>query len=268
MEKHITKINLGTKYNSNLKTEIIPLNILTFQLILPFINEDSNYIFPDNFIDLWDVFKVELQKYRISAHNKVSYIITSAQVKKVQNIVSPFKDMIQNIMIRHNSNSPFSQQITNPIEMSEFLFKYNIKTKLNLLPYTYQDFLREKAHQAELDRMSEMEKWRIEDEARKVREIEDEARKVREIEELKKTELIKQIAIEKEKEKEIYDNLCIQFYKNNIKNRDNMYCLFHIHPHKQCNMKDTGKKCGYKHEFPTIELLKSSKKCMKRSKSK
>lgn len=251
MEKHITKINLGTKYNSNLKTEIIPLNILTFQLILPFINEDSNYIFPDNFIDLWDVFKVELQKYRISAHNKVSFIITSAEVKKVQNIVSPFKDMIQNIMIRHNSNSPFSQQITNPIEMSEFLFKYNIKTKLNLLPYTYQDFLREKAHQAELDRMSEMEKWRIEDEAIKVREIE---------------ELRQQLAIEKEKE--IYDNLCIQFYKNNIKNRDNMYCLFHIHPHKQCNMKDTGKKCGYKHEFPTIELLKSSKKCMKRSKSK
>ena len=256
MEKHIMEIILGTNKRNNLKTVIIPLNILTLQLIINFINEHTNYIFPDNFIDLWDVFKVELQKYRISAHNKVSYIITSAQVKKVQNIVSPFKDMIQNIMIRHNSNSPFSQQITNPIEMSEFLFKYNIKTKLNLLPYTYQDFLREKAHQAELDRMSEMEKWRIEDEARKVREIE----------ELKKTELIKQIAIEKEKE--IYDNLCIQFYKNNIKNRDNMYCLFHIHPHKQCNMKDTGKKCGYKHEFPPIELLKSSKKCMKRSKSK
>lgn len=262
MEKHIMKINLGTKYNSNLKTEIIPLNILTLQQIINFINEHTNYIFVENLLNLWFIFKEELEKYKISAHNKVSFIITSAEVKKVQNIVSPFKDMIQNTMFRHNSNFPFSQKITNPIEMSEFLFKYNIKTKLNLLPYTYQDFLREKAHQAELDRMSEMERWRIEDEARKVREIE----------ELKKTELIKQIAIEndkqKEEEKQIYDNLCIQFYKNNIKNRDNMYCLFHIHPHKQCNIKDTGKKCGFKHEFPPIELLKSSKKCMKRSKSK
>jgi len=260
MEKHIIEIILGTNKRNNLKTVIIPLNIFTLQKIINFINEHTNYIFVENLLHLWFIFKEELEKYKISAHNEVSFIITSAEVKKVQNIVSPFKDMIQNIMIRHNSNSPFSQQITNPIEISEFLFKYNIKTKLNLLPYTYQDFLREKAHQAELDRMSEMEKWRIEDEARKVREIE----------ELKKTELIKQIAIEKEKEKEkeIYDNLCIQFYKNNFKNRDNMYCLFHIHPHKQCNMKDTGKKCGYKHEFPPIELLKSSKKCMKRSKSK
>ena len=262
MEKHIMKINLGTNKCNNLKTEIIPLNILTFQLILPFINEHTNYIFVEHFLNLWFIFKEELEKYKISSHNEVSFIITSAEVKRVQNIVSPFKHMVQNIMIRHNSNFPFSQKITNPIEMCEFLFKYNIKTKLNLLPYTFQDFLREKAHQAELDRMSEMERWRIEDEARKVQEIE----------ELKKTELIKKIAIEnekqKEKEKEIYDNLCIQFYKNNIKNRDNMYCLFHIHPHKHCNIKDTGKKCGYKHEFPPIELLKSSKKCMKRSKSK
>ena len=261
MEKHIIELVLGTVENINLKKEIIPLNIFTLQQIITFINEDSNYIFPDNFLDLWDVFKVELQKYRISAHNKVSFIITSAQVKKVQNIVKPFKDMIQNTMVRHNSIFRYSHQVSDPTEMSEYLFKYNEKSQQNLIPYTYQDFLLEKAHQNELERSSEMERWRLEDEARKYQEIEE----LRQ-EELRQEELRQQLAIEKEKED--YEKLCLDFYKHNIKNRSNKYCLFHIHPYKVCNMKSSGKQCGFKHEFPPIELLKAPKKSMKRSNSK
>jgi hypothetical protein len=276
MEKYIIELVLGTVENINLKKEIIPLNIFTLQQIITFINEDSNYIFPDNFLDLWDVFKVELQKYRISAHNKVSFIITSAQVKKVQNIVKPFKDMIQNTIARHNSIFRYSHQVSDPTEMSEYLFKYNEKSQQKLMPYTYQNFLLEKAHQNEFERSSEMERWRLEDEARKYQEIEElrqeelrqEELRQEELrqEELRQEELRQQLAIEKEKED--YEKLCLDFYKHNIKNRSNTYCLFHIHPYKVCNMKSTGKKCGFKHEYPPIELLKEPKKSMKRSNSK
>ena len=43
---------------------------------------------------------------------------------------------------------------------------------------------------------------------------------------------------------------------------NNKYCLFHIHPYKECNMEGTGKKCGFKHEYPPLKVLKECKKCM------
>ena len=267
MDKHIIEINLGTKYNSNLKKEIIPLNVFTLQQIIEFINEDTNYIYVEKLLNLWFIFKIELQKYKISPDNKISFIITTAQVKRVQNIVTPFKDMMQDTMDRYNSIYRFSQQITDPTEMADFLVKYKGKEQQNLLPYTYQDFLLEKAHQIELERITEMEQWRIEDEARRVHELE-----VLKDKELTEQEAIKEQETVKEqeaiKEQEDYDKLCLEFYKKNIKNKSNKYCLFHIHPYKECNMEGTGKKCGFRHEYPPLKVLKECKKCMRRSNSK
>jgi len=292
MEKHIIKINLGTAKNINLKEEIIHLNIFTLQKIIEIINEDSNYIFPIHFINLWDIFKTELQKYKISEHNNVSYIITSAEVKIVQKIVKPFKDMIQSTMDRYNSIYSYTEQITDPIEICEYLFKYKEKEQHNLLPYTYQNFLLEKAHQMEFERISVMEQWRIEDEARKEQELEElkqqeemrrqeelkQQQEMRRQEELKQQqemrrqeELKQQEEMRRQEElrqQEEYNDLCLKYYKNNIKNRSNKYCLFYIHPYKECNMKGTGKKCGFIHKYPSLKILKESRKCMKRCNSK
>jgi len=256
MDKHIIEINLGTEFNSKLKTEVIPLDYFTLQNIIDFIDEDTNYIVTEHLIKLWTIFKIPLYKFKITIYKKKTIFITSAQVKKVQNIVNPFKTTIQTTMDIYNSNIHISQHISSKIEMCEFLVIYKGKEEHNLLPFSYQDFLKEKSDQLELDRKTEMEQWRIEDEYRKE---EEESLKL-----LKTKELERQQS--KEKEIKEYNKLRLLFYKQNIDNKHNKHCLFYVHPIKQCNMEDKGKVCGFLHEMPSIDLLNMKHKKGRNSK--